>query len=46
MTDIQASQGPESAGTSAESENRTTVIVVYGLYLAALLSCGLAASRA
>ena len=42
MTDIQASQSPESTGSSAESENRTMVIVVYGLYLAALLSCGLA----
>jgi len=42
MTDIQASQSPESAGSSAGSEDRTMAIVVYGLYLAALLSCGLA----
>ncbi len=42
MTDIQASQSPESTGSSAQSENRTLAIVVYGLYLAALLSCGIA----
>jgi uncharacterized membrane protein len=42
MADIQASQSPESVGSSADSENRTMAIVVYGLYLAAVLSCGIA----
>jgi uncharacterized membrane protein len=42
MTDIQASQSPESTGSSTDTENRTMAIVVYGLYLAAVLSCGIA----
>jgi len=39
MTDAQASQGTAPIGAT---ENRLIAIVVYGLYLATFLSCGLA----
>ena len=38
MTDIQAPR----AGAAADTEDRAMVLVVYGLYLFALFSCGLA----
>ena len=38
MSDAQVSPTPAAAG----SDDRTVVLVVYGLYLFALLSCGLA----
>jgi len=39
MTDIHATQGTAQA---ASEESRTMVLVVYGLYLFAALSCGIA----